>query len=124
MTNMFRILEDGAWHSLKEIAEEIGVPIEELARHCEMISKNKIVEYDASSCKVRLEPQLMGMILKLRAEEEAEAEWRRRGAGTIIIPQGKGFQIQGVRIHNKTEQDLNVELTFNKKLDEIVISNA
>jgi len=121
---MFRILEDGAWHSLKEIAEEIGVPIEELARHCEMISKNKIVEYDASSCKVRLEPQLMGMILKLKAEEEAEAEWRRRGVGTIIIPQGKGFQIQGVRIHNKTEQDLNVELTFNRKLDEIVISNA
>jgi len=124
MINMFRILEDGAWHSLKEIAEETGVPIKELARHCETISKNKIVEYDASSCKVRLEPQLMSMILKLRAEEEAEAEWRRRGAGTIIIPQGKGLQIQGVTIHNKTEQDLNVELTFKRKLDEIVISNA
>lgn len=121
---MFRILEDGAWHSLKEIAEEIGVPIEELARHCETISKNKVVEYDAGSCKVRLEPHLMSMILKLRAEEEAEAEWRRRGAGTIIIPQGKGFQIQGVTIHNKTEQDLNVEFTFNRKLEEIVISNA
>jgi hypothetical protein len=124
MTNMFRVLEDGAWHSLKEIAEEIGVPVEELARHCETISKNKVVEYDAGSCRVRLEPHVMSMILKLRAEEEAEADWRRRGAGTIIIPQGKGLQIQGVTIHNKTEQDLNVELTFNRKLDEIVISNA
>ena len=121
---MFRILGDGAWHSLKEIAEELGVSIEELARHCETISKNKTVEYDAGSCRVRLGPHLMSMILKLRAEEEAEAEWQRRGAGTVIIPRGKGFQIQGVTIHNKTEKDLNVEFTFNRKLREIVFSNA
>lgn len=121
---MFAILEDGAWHSLNEIAEELGVPIEKLAHYCENISKHQVIEYDVCSGKVRIGHKLMSMIMKLRAHEEAEAEWERIGAGTAIIPPQKNFQIHGVTVQNMTEQDLKIEFTFNTKLKEIVISKA
>jgi len=124
MIRMFAILEDGAWHSLNEIAEELGVPIEKLAHYCENISKHQVIEYDVCSGKVRIGHKLMSMIMKLRADEEAEAEWERIGAGTAIIPPQKNFQIQGVTVQNMTEQDLKIEFTFNTKLKEIVISKA
>lgn len=124
MLRMFKLLEDGAWHSLKEIAEEIEVPIEKLAHYCQNISKHQVIEYDADSSKVRLGHQLTSMIKKLKADEEAEAAWEKIGAGTVIVPPEKGFQIQGVTIQNTTEQDLKFEFTFNIKLKEIVISKA
>lgn len=122
MIHMFTILEDGAWHSLKEIAEQTAVPIDKLASYCQNISKHQLVEYDVKTGKVRLGNQLKNMIMKLKPDEEAE--WQRLGAGTIIIPPQKIFQIQQVTIQNTTEQDLEFEFTFNKKLREIVISKA
>lgn len=121
MISMFTILEDGAWHTLKEIAEETAVPIEKLASYCENISKNQVTEYDAEAKKVRLGNKMKNMIIKLKAEDEAE--WERLGAGTIIIPPQKTFQIQQVTIQNMTEQALQFQFTFNKKLNEIIISN-
>lgn len=119
---MFTILQDGAWHSLKEIAEETKIPIEELEKHCEKLSKQGLIDYNPDAGIVRFGHQFKKMVMKLRAEEEAK--WEKKGAGTIIIPPEKGFQIQGVYIHNMTEQDIQFELTFNKKLKEIVISKA
>lgn len=124
MIRLLGVLEDGAWHSLKEIAEEIGVPVKDLARYCETVSKHEFVEYEADSGRVRLGSELMGMIMKLKADEEAEAEWERIGVGTVIVPRGKSFQIQGVSIHNMTEQDLKFKFTFNKKPKEIVVSKV
>jgi len=119
---MFRVLENGMWHSLKEIAEEIKVPVEKLEHYCGTLSEHGVVDYNSDSGIVRLGHDFKRIIMKLKAEEEAE--WERIGAGTVIIPPEKGFQIQGVYIHNMTERDIQFELTFNKKLKEVVVSNA
>ncbi len=124
MTGIFKFLEDGNWHSLEEIAKESGVPLEELSRHCETIAKHKIIEYDTAANTIRLGPEPMTWILHLKAQEKTEATWKKQGAATIIIPPKKGFRIQGTTIHNTTDQDLQLELKFNKKLKEIVITKA
>ncbi len=119
---MFRILEDGAWHNLKDIAKKIGAPTEELTHYCQNISNHNVIEYDPDSDKVRLSQKLMTMITQLKADEQAEAKWEKKGVGTIIIPPRKEIQIQGIKIHNMTEQDMELKLTFNKKLKEIAVS--
>lgn len=124
MTTLLKILEDGAWHNLKDIAKELGVPPEELTRSIETIAKHKIIEYDATANAIRLGPEPTNWILQLKTQEETEATWKKQGAATIIIPPKKGFQIQGTTIHNTTDQDLQLELKFNKKLKEIVITKA
>jgi len=124
MVQFFRLLQDGNWHSLEEIAEKTGVGVDELIKHCEEASQNGFVDYDAKSARVRLGHDLMGMLLQLKAENEKEAEWERRGAGTAILPAGKGFEVQGLRVQNQTESDLKIMFTFSTKPKEIVLSKA
>jgi len=124
MVQFFRLLQDGNWHSLEEIAEKTGVGVDELTKHCEEASQKGFVDYDAKSARVRLGHDLMGMLLQLKAENEKEAEWERRGAGTAILPAGKGFEVQGLRVQNQTESDLKIMFTFSTKPKEIVLSKA
>ena len=124
MTNLLKLLEDGAWHKLPELAQKTGHPLEELVSYCETIAKHGIVEYDATASTVRLSQELKNLITQLHAEEKAEPNWEKPGAATIIIPPEKSFQIQKVTIHNMTKQDLQFELKFDKKLKEIAITQA
>lgn len=124
MIRISRLLEDGNWHSLQEIAQKTKAEPDELAKQCEEASKKGFVEYDAKSGRVRLGHDLMSMLLQLKAENEREASWERKGAGTAILPAGKGFQVQGLWIQNQTENDLKIMFTFNLKPKEIVISKA
>jgi hypothetical protein len=124
MFRISRFLEDGNWHSLEEIAGKLKVEPDELADYCQEASKSAFVDYDAKSGRVRLGHDIMSMILQLKAQREREAEWERKGAGTTILPTGKGFQVQGLWVQNRTESDLKIEFTFNIKPKEIVISKA
>jgi hypothetical protein len=121
---IFRFLEDGAWHSLKHIASKTSVPIEDLSDYCATLSKHEVVEYDADSGRVRIGPELIKMMTALNAHDRLTGKWRRMGAGTVIVPPQKGFQIQGISMQNMTEQDLKIEFTFKVKPIEIVISTV
>jgi hypothetical protein len=121
---MFRVMEDCAWHTISEIADILGIPVEELTRCYKSLSEEGILEYEATSSKVRLGQKLRRIIKKLRAIDNTENEWKRRGAGIIIVPPGKTCQIQGVLMSNKTENSLEFEFTFSKKPNEIVISKV
>jgi len=121
---MLRVLEDGNWHGLEEVAEKTRIGLNELIMHCEEASKSGLVDYDVVSGRVRLGHDVMGMILQLKAENEREAEWERKGAGTAILPAGRELQIQGLWVQNQTENDLKIMFTFNIKPKEIVISKV
>jgi hypothetical protein len=124
MIQIFRLLEDGAWHSLKEVAWKTRVPIEDLIDCCLTLSRHEVVEYDAESDRVRIGHELKNMITMLNAHDRVGEKWRRMGAGTVIVPPHKRFRIQGISMQNMTEQDLKLEFTFNMKPIEIVISKA
>jgi len=124
MIQVFRLLEDGTWHRLKEIASKTKAPIEDVHEYCRMLSKNGVVEYDAESGRVRIGRELKNMITMLAAYDRTGEKWRRIGVGTVIIPSQKRFQIQGISMQNMTDQDLKIEFTFNMKPIEIVISTV
>jgi hypothetical protein len=124
MVQFFRLLQDGNWHSLEEIAEKTRDGLDELTKHCEEASQKGFVDYDAKTARVRLGHDLMGMLLQLKAENEKKAEWERKGAGTAILPAGKAFEVQGLCVQNQTESDLKIMFTFSTKPKEIVLSKA
>jgi len=124
MTNLLKFLEDGAWHTLSELAQKTGSSLEDLASYCETIAKHGILEYDQTARTARLSQELKTLITQLSAEEKAEPSWEKPGVATIIIPPEKGFQIQKVTIHNMTKQDLQFELKFDKKLKEMAVTQA
>ncbi|HLE76123.1 MAG TPA: hypothetical protein VI864_08830 [Candidatus Bathyarchaeia archaeon] len=124
MTNLLKFLEDGAWHTLPELAQKTGHTLEELVRYCETLTKHGIIQYDPTTNTVRLRQEPKNLITQLHAEEKAEPNWKKPGVATIIIPPEKSFHIQKVTIHNMTKQDLQFELKFDKKLKEIAITQA
>jgi hypothetical protein len=124
MITIFRFLEDGAWHSLKQIASKSGVPIEELSDYCITLSKHQVLEYDAHLRRVKIGPELIGMRAALKKHDWTTGKWQRMGAGTVIVPPLKGLQIQGISLQNMTELDLKIEFTFKAKPIEIVISTV
>jgi hypothetical protein len=124
MMQIFKLLEDGNWHSLDEIAKKTKVEHDELIKHLVEAFEGGLVDYDASSGKVRLGHDLMSVVLQIKAGNESQAKWERKGVGTAIIPAGKGFQFQGIHIQNQTENDVEIKFTFDMKPKEIVISEA
>jgi len=124
MLRLFRLLEDGNWHTLDEIATKTKLQPDELTKHCTEAHQKGLVDYDAKTAKIRLGHDLMGVLLQLKTQNQKQTKWERKGAGTTIIPPGKGFQLQGLHIQNQTENDLKIEFTYNTKPKEIVISKA
>jgi len=64
------------------------------------------------------------MITTPNAYDLTGRKWSKKRAGTVIIPQQKHFQVQGILMQNMTEQDLKLEFTFKMKPTEIAISKA
>jgi hypothetical protein len=124
MIQVFRFLEDGTWHRLREIALKTKAPLEDVCEYCRTLSKHGVLEYDAESGRVRIGCELKNMITMLAAYDRTGEKWRRMGVGTVIVPSRKRFQLQGISMHNMTEQDLKIEFTFNMKPIEIVISKV
>jgi hypothetical protein len=124
MASFLKILEDGGWHKLSELAKQTGCPLKKLESYSQTLTKHGILEYDPATSTVRLSQELINLITQLRAEENATTRWEKLGVATIIVPPEKGFQIQKVTIHNLTKQDLQFELKFNTKLKEIAITQA
>ncbi len=124
MTVVLRVLADGGWHNLEEIAKKTHTPIKKLVKHCELLSEHEFLEYDTQSSKTRLGRGLTGIMEGLKTSQEEEANWERRGAGTIIVPPGKLCRLQSLSIHNATKKALQFELIFNLKPREITVSEA
>lgn len=122
MTSFFKLLEDGGWHSLQEIAQKTKTEIDKLKTQCQEAAKKGFIEYDADSEKARLSHNLMSLLLQLNAKNQTK--WEKKAIGTATIPAGKAFQIQGLYIQNQTEKDLEITFTFNPKPKEIIIQEA
>ena len=124
MLQTIRLLEDGEWHSLNELAKGRKTQIDELAKRCIEASQKGLVEYDPKTAKLRLSHNMTSVLLQLNAQDKKQAQWERKGAGTTIVPPEKSLRIQGLQIQNQTENDLKIEFTYETKLKEIIISNA
>jgi hypothetical protein len=124
MLRIFRLLENGEWHTLGELAEKTKIQLDELTKYCIEASQKGLVDYDPKTAKVRLGHNMMSVLLQLNTQNQKQAQWERKGAGTTIIPPNKSLRIQGLRIQNQTESDLKIEFTYKTIPKEIIISNA
>ncbi|MEM3828094.1 MAG: hypothetical protein QXP36_02595 [Conexivisphaerales archaeon] len=124
MKGFYKILEDGGWHTLDEIAAKTKTEITKLKTQIQKASEKGFIEYDINTQKARLSHNLMGLLLQLKAKNQKEEKWKKKAVGTATIPPGKAFKIQGLWIQNQTEKDLEITFTFNPKPKEIIIQEA
>jgi len=124
MLQIVRLLENGEWHTLDEIVEKTNIQRDELTKHLTDASQKDLFDYDPKTARVRLAHNMMSVLLQLNTQNQKQARWERKGAGTTIIPPNKNCRIQGLYIQNQTENNLKIEFTYKTTPKEIIISNA
>jgi predicted transcriptional regulator len=54
---LFDTLKDGAWHNLKNLADEIGAPIDKLIECARSLSDQGIIKYEENTQRIKIEPE-------------------------------------------------------------------
>ena len=111
---LLHLLGDGKWHSVNNLAEELGWDAREVARAA--ISVSPLVDFEDESKRVRLRSWVM------RLPAPAKNGERKASVGSVIIPPEGDVTIQNVVICNCTEVDIELGVrVVDERLRELMI---
>lgn len=97
------VIEDGRWHRLEDVAEELGISLSRVREAADYLDK-VFIEYDREKGEVRIKDWVKGL---------PRGEWVESGKksfGSVIVPKGGNVKVQDVEISNNL--DVDVEVTF------------
>ena len=111
------LIDNGEWHSLNELAQELNASLNEVTKIVESLEKCTVVTHLKESQQVRLRSWIRNLLADLRFNDEEKV-----ALGTIILPPESNITIQNTVISNFTEDDLEIGVRIDKKLKELAIS--
>lgn len=111
------LIADGAWHSLKNLSKHSKIPRQKLEPLLKLLSETNIIEYKTKKSQVRIKKEWQQMLQNTSEEQECE----KAAVGTMVLPPKKTINIQGIRVTNLTEKELELSMRVNKKLEELAI---
>jgi len=118
LDNFFNLIDDGAWHSLKELSKHSNIPKQKLEALFKMLSETNIVEYETHGEQIRIKREWQ-KILKRPSEEQKYGG--KAAVGTVLLPPKKNIKIQGIQLTNLTEKEIEISMRINKNLEELAI---
>jgi hypothetical protein len=111
---LLHLLEDGKWHSVNDLAEELGWNAKEVVRAA--ISVSPLVDFENESKRVRLRSWVM------RVPARVETKGGKASVGSVIIPTEGNVTIQNVVIGNCTDVDIELGVrVIDERLRELMI---
>lgn len=111
----FASLKDGAWHSIDELSDDLGLPTSRLVEFAKFLSKRGFVKSADENRRIRLEP-----IWKLLLPE-VELHEKKTTVATFIIPPENSIDVQSTHISNLSNIELEVNIRINDKIKELAI---
>ena len=117
--SFFNLIEDGQWHRIEDLAEELNLPLEKVVQIITCLAKAKLIDYNEKTKEVKLQEWIKNLpVLKCKNNS-------KRSIGTLILPRdGGSAEIQGITIHNNSNLDLELDfLIENGRIKEINIKN-
>lgn len=113
--SLLHSIDDGKWHSLPDLAEELGVPLDQLAQMLKSLSEYNLIEFEEEANRVRLSPWVRELPAEVEVEEGKPA------VGTIIIPPNGSITIKDTLISNLTDIGIELGVRIEKKFRELAI---
>jgi hypothetical protein len=113
---MLYALDDGDWHSLTEVAEELDWSMSEAIEVARYFARGRFIHFDEDTGKVKLQPWV---------KKYPRGKWvkpGKRSIGAVSIPADGSVMLQETLVHNGF--DVEVEVNFmvvDEKLAEIFI---
>jgi hypothetical protein len=62
LEELFAILEDGAWHDISQIADQIRIKPDKLIELAKFLLEKHIIKYEAETRKIQIEPEWKNLI--------------------------------------------------------------
>ena len=116
---MLYTIDDGDWHSLTEIAEELEWPMQRVVEVTRYLAQGRFIHYDEHAGKAKLQPWV---------RKYPRGEWikpGKRSAGTVIIPPDGSVTLQEILIHNCLEAEVEVNfMVVDERLVELLITKS
>lgn len=118
LDHFLNLIEDGAWHSLNKLSKHSKISKQKLEALSKLLSETNILEYETNKNQVRIKKEWQQMLRNTDDEQQPS----KTAVGTIMLPAKKSIDIQGIRVSNLTERELELAMRINKKLEELGIS--
>ncbi len=118
LDHFFKLIEDGAWHSIKELSKHAKIPKQKLEALSKLLSETKVLEYETQKNQVRIKQECQ-RIFKSVPDPLGDG---KAAVGTLVLPAEKSVNIQGLQVTNLTGRELELSLRVNEKLEELAVS--
>jgi len=113
------LVDDGEWHSLSEIADELEWSVSRVLKVTKYLAQGRFIYYDEQKEKVKLQPWV---------RDYPRGEWLKpgkRSIGTICIPSDGNVTLQKTLIHNCLESEVEVSfMIVDRDLVELLITKS
>lgn len=116
LDRFFTILKNGAWHSVDELSEELGLTTRKLTELSRFLSDRGLITYEDKTERIRIKP-----VWKLLLPEGKEPQERKATLATFIIPPESSIQVQSTQISNLSGVEMEVSLRIDNKIREVAV---
>ena len=110
-------IQDGAWHSLRTLSRNFGVPKKKLENLSELLAGPSIVEYNPEKSQVKIEKRWR----KLLENTDTDGRSEKAAVGTVVLPPERTVSIQGVQMTNLLEKEIEISVKLNARVRAIAI---
>jgi len=111
----FTVIKDGAWHSIDEVSDQVGLQTSKLTKLSKLLSEHGLIKYEEKNHRIKIEPSW-----KLLLQEEEPTEPKTTLA-SFIIPPKTSIDVQSTHISNIGNIELEVSLRIDSKIKEVAI---
>ena len=117
LDKFFTVIRNGAWHSLNELSDQLGIPEEKISEFSKVLVEHGLLKQDEKTDKIRIDP-----VWKLLLPEEDKLPEPKTTLATFIIPPESSIDIQSTHISNVSNVEIEVSLRIDSKIKEVAIS--
>jgi hypothetical protein len=109
------LLKDETWHTIKDIAEKLGLTTEQTANTAKALAQQNLIQYNEKAGWLKINPEYKTLLTN---EEKPP---HKPAIGSIILPTKETITIQDVQVTNITDTNLELLIRTCKKQTKLAI---
>jgi len=113
--SFFTVIRDGAWHSINELSNQLGIQTTKLTEFSKFLSESGLLKYEVKADRIKIEP-----MWKLLLPEE-EPRQPSTIVARFVIPPETSIDVQSTCISNLSGIELEISLRINNRIKEVAI---
>jgi hypothetical protein len=117
LEKLLALLSDNVWHNTSEIAQTLEISQDKLQQVITFLAETDLIQNNPATNQIKLDQNWKTLMINQK-ETNQETQTATTAVGTIIMPPKQTLIIQCTRITNLTDNNLELEVRINKKIQQ------